>query len=60
MTHIRSLQKAAIAFRNLQRVGILDDRRSQGSNSPVEEEDVDLHEVEVAKLFLNLRKLEIP
>ena len=44
MTHIRSSQKAATTLRNLQRVGILTDRRSQNRDSPVEEEEVDWYE----------------
>ena len=43
MTHIRNSRKAATAFRNLQRNGIIADRRSQDRGSPVEEE-VDWHE----------------
>ena len=44
VTHIRSSQKAATAFCNLQCTGILADHRSQGRDSPVEEEEVDWHE----------------
>jgi len=44
VTHIRNSRKAATAFRNLQRDGIIADRRSQDRGSPVEEEEVDWHE----------------
>ena len=44
MTHIRSSQKAATAFSNLQPDSILADHRSQGRDSLVEEEEVDWHE----------------
>ena len=44
MTHIRSLLKAATAFCNLQRVGILATHHPQGRDSLVEEDEVDWHE----------------
>ena len=44
MTHIRNSQRAATAFCNLQRNGIIADRRSQDRESLVEEEEVDWHE----------------
>ena len=42
--HIQSSRRVATAFRNLQRAGILNDRRSQGRDSPIEEEEVGWHE----------------
>ena len=44
MTHIRNSRKVATTFCNLQRNGIIADRRSQDGGSPVEEEEVDWHE----------------
>ena len=43
VSHVRRSRKVAIASCNLQHAGILDDRRSQGRDSPAEEE-VDWHE----------------
>ena len=59
MTHIRNAQRAATAFRNLQRDGIIADRRSQDRESPVEEEEVDWHE-EDPRAIQPVKKGETP
>ena len=60
MTHIWSSQRAATAFRNVQHDGILSNHRSQGRDSPVEEEEVDWHEVDDLGVVQPVKKGEIP
>ena len=60
MTHIRNSRRAATAFRNLQRNGIIADRRSQDRESPVEEEEVDWHEEDDPRAVQPGKKGETP
>ena len=60
VTHIRDSRRAAIAFRNLQRNGIIADRRSQDRESPVEEEEVDWHEEDDPHAVQSVKKGETP
>ena len=50
----------ATAFCNLQHAGILTDRRSQGRDSPVEEEEVDWHEEDDPGAVQPVKKGETP
>ena len=61
MTHIRNSGRAATAFRNLQRDGIIADHRSQDRESPVEEEEeVDWHEEDDPRAVQPVKKGETP
>ena len=60
MTHIRNSRRVATAFRNLQRNGIIADRRSQDRESPVEEEEVDWHEEDDPRAVQLVKKGETP
>ena len=56
---MQSSQRAATTFHNLQRDGILTDRRSQDRDSPVEEE-VDWHEEDDPRAVQLAKKGETP
>ena len=60
MTHIRNSRRAATAFCNLQRNGIIADCRSQDRESPVEEEEVDWHEEDDPRTVQPVKKGETP
>ena len=60
MNHIQIFQRAATAFCNLQRTGILDDHRAQGRDSLVEEEEVDWHEEDDPGAVQPMKKGETP
>ena len=60
MTHIGSSRRAATTVRNLQRNGIIADRRSQDRESPVEEEEVDWHEEDDPRAVQLVKKGETP
>ena len=60
MTHIRNSRRAATAFRNLQRNGIIADDRSQDRESPVEEEEVDWLEEDDPRAVQPVKKGETP
>ena len=60
MTHIQNSQRVATAFRNLQRNGIIADRRSQDRESLVEEEEVDWHEEDDPRAVQPVKKGKTP